>query len=54
MKIVNLDEHCMTIFLNKFYLKDSNFDIKKDLKSYFKSLFSKLKKYYNIQEVEND
>lgn len=48
MKIVNLDEHCMTIFLNKFYLKDSNFDIKKDLESYFKSLFSKLKKYYNI------
>lgn len=48
MKIVNLDEHCMTIFLNKFYLKNSNFDIKKDLESYFKSLFSKLKKYYNI------
>lgn len=48
MKIVNLDENCMTIFLNKFYLKDSNFDIKKDLESYFKNLFSKLKKHYNI------
>lgn len=48
MKIVNLDNNCMTIFLNKYYLNDINFDIKKDLESYFKNLFLKLKKYYDI------
>lgn len=48
MKIVNQDENCMTIFLSKFYLKDLNFDIKKDLESYFKNLFLKLKRYYDI------
>lgn len=48
MKIVNLDENCMTIFLNKFYLKELNFDVKQDLENYFKQLFLKLKRYYNI------
>ena len=48
MKIVNQDENCMTIFLNKYYIRDLNFDIKHDLESYFKNLFLKLKRYYDI------
>ncbi|MEI3530379.1 MAG: hypothetical protein V8Q75_04815 [Bacilli bacterium] len=48
MKIVNLDENCMTIFLNKLYLKELNFDVREDLEDYFKELFLKLKKYYMI------
>lgn len=48
MKIVNLDENCMTIFLNNFCLKELEFDIKGDLEEYFKELFLKLKKYYSI------
>lgn len=48
MKIVSLDENCMTIFLNKYYLKNLNFDIKSDLETYFKNLFLRLNKYYNI------
>ena len=48
MKIVNQDENCMTIFLNKHYIRDLNFDIKNDLESYFKNLFLKLKRYYDI------
>lgn len=48
MKIVNQDENCMTIFLNKNYIKDLNFDIKKDLEDYFKKMFLKLKRHYDI------
>lgn len=48
MKIVNLDENCMIIFLNKLYLRELNFDVREDLEEYFKELFLKLKKYYAI------
>lgn len=48
MKIVNQDENCMTIFLSENYIKDLNFDIKKDLEDYFKKLFLKLKRHYDI------
>lgn len=48
MKIVNLDENCMIIFLNKLYLRELNFDVREDLEEYFKELFLKLKSYYAI------
>ena len=48
MKIINLDENCMTIFLNNYYFKSEETDIKKDLEGYFRNLFLKLQKYYDI------
>lgn len=48
MKIINLDENCMTIFLNKYFFKSEEIDIKKDLEGYFRNLFLNLQKYYDI------
>lgn len=48
MKIVNKNKN-MIIYINKQELPDINIKNKIDLELYFKSLFLKLKDYYNIK-----
>lgn len=48
MKIEKISENSFNVYLNKFYLKNSDLETKTDLEEYFKSFFLTLKKYYHI------
>lgn len=49
MKIEYIDEDNIIIFLNRYLIKDLDFDNKNNLEEYFKNLFIKLKDIYNIK-----
>ena len=48
MKIYFFDEKEMTLFLNKCYSENLNLDSKGELEQYFKDIFLKIHKYYDI------
>lgn len=48
MKIHFFDEKEMTLFLNKYYSDNLNLDSKAELEQYFKDIFLKIHKYYDI------
>lgn len=49
MKIEKLNEGNFIVFLNKLYLNNNQFELKKDFEIYFKNLFRILNKFYNIE-----
>lgn len=49
MKIKKLSEDNFIVFLNKLYLNNNQFELKKDFEEYFKKLFKKLNDSYNIE-----
>ena len=49
LRIELLSEDSFNIYLNKFYFKELELTNKLDLELYFKSLFLKLKKKYNMK-----
>lgn len=51
MKIEKLNDDNFIVFLNKLYLNNNQFELKKDFEIYFKNLFKVLNKFYNIEIV---
>lgn len=48
MKVNITDELSFVVFLNKYYIKNIDFNNKNEMENYFKSLFIRFKDYYNI------
>lgn len=49
MKIEKLNEDNFIVFLNKLYLNNNQFELKKDFEDNFKNLFKVLNNCYNIE-----
>lgn len=51
MKIEKLNEDNFIVFLNKFYLKRNQFELKGNFQDCFKNLFKILNKFYDIELI---
>lgn len=51
MKIEKLNDDNYIVFLNRLYIGNNNFELKKDFEEYFKNFFKILNSYYNIDVI---